>query len=171
MYRYEFTSTLEDLLDAEKAERTVRVGRLFFRMLAILIGVGWLVSGFVAIGQSQLGWKPVMWLIFGCGILYYFIIWPGRRRARIKRNNAPEKNVSVEFRDMCIRLHVDGQGEYVRRWDELVDVFVARKGVAFVFDDGVVNWLPNRVFHDDDERRRLIEFVLDRRKQCERLQG
>lgn len=51
MYKYQFTSTVEDLLEAEEAEeaeRTVRSARAPFRWIIASLGVAWLVAGVLA---------------------------------------------------------------------------------------------------------------------------
>ncbi len=159
MYKYQFTSTVEDLLEAEEAEITARSARAPFRWVIALLGVAWLVSGILAFDWSNPGWRPVVWLLLGIGIIYYFIVRPYLRRSRIKEDNAPEQALALEFYDDYMKLEVSGVGEYTRKWEELVEFIDARKGVIFYFSDGVVNWIPDRVFADGEERNRFVEFI------------
>ena len=159
MYKYQFTSTVEDLLEAEEAERSARFVRAPFRWVIALLGVAWLVAGVLAFDWSNPTWRPVVWLFLGVGLLYYFVIRPYLQRSRIKENNAPQQNLALEFNDNCIKLGISGVGDFTREWEELVEFTDTRKGIIFYFSDGVVNWIPDRVFFDKEERNKLIEFL------------
>ncbi len=159
MYKYQFTSTVEDLLEAEEAERTARSARAPFRWVIALLGVAWLVAGVLAFDWSNPSWRPVVWLLLGTGVIYYFVVRPYLRRSRIKENNAPEQDLALEFHDDYMKLGVSGVGEFTRKWEDLVEFIDARKGVIFCFSDGVVNWIPDRVFADGEERNRFVEFI------------
>ncbi len=165
MYKYQFTSTVEDLLEAEEAERTARSARVPFRWVIALLGVTWLVAGVLAFDWSNPSWRPVVWLLLGTGVIYYFVVRPYLRRNRIKENNAPEQDLALEFHDDYMKLEVSGVGEFTRKWEELVEFIDARKGVIFYFSDGVVNWVPDRVFADGEERNRFVEFIQRHRNQ------
>lgn len=162
VHRYRFTSTVSDLLEAEEAERTARSVRAPFRWVISLLGVAWLVTGLFTLSFSSPSWRPVAWIILGVGVLYYFAIRPYQRRSRIRETNAPEQDIAVEFDDDCIKLEIGNVGNFARGWDELVGFIDARKGIVFYFSDGVVNWLPNRVFSDKTERDGLVAFVQGR---------
>lgn len=159
MYKYQFTSTVEDLLEAEEAERTAHSVRLPFRWAIALLGVVWLVAGVIAFEWSDPGWRPVVWLLLGIGVIYYFVIKPYLRRSQIKESNAPQQDLALEFNDDFIILGIRGTGEFTRKWEELVEFIDTRKGVIFYFSDGVVNWLPSRVFTENNERNKFIEFL------------
>lgn len=159
MYKYQFTSTVEDLLEAEEAERTARSARAPFRWLIALLGVAWLVAGVFAFDWSNLSWRPVVWLLLGVGVIYCFIFRTYLRRSRIKENNAPQQDIALEFHDDYMKLEISSVGEFTRKWEELVEFIDARKGIIFYFSDGVVNWIPDRVFADGEERNRFIEFI------------
>lgn len=159
MYKYQFTGTVEDLLEAEEAERTARSARAPFRWVVALLGIAWLVAGVIAFDWSNLSWRPVVWILLGIGVLYYFVIRPYLRRSRIKESNAPKQDLVLEFHDDCIKLGISGVGDFTRKWEELVEFIDARKGIIFYFSDGVVNWIPDRVFTDKGERNKFIEFL------------
>ncbi len=159
MYKYQFTSTVEDLLEAEEAERAACSARARFRWVIALLGVAWLVAGVLAFDWSNPSWRPVVWLLLGVGVIYYFVVRPYLRRSRIKENNAPQQDLILEFHDDYMKLEVSGVGKFTRKWEELVEFVDARKGIIFYFSDGVVNWIPDRVFADGGERNRFIEFI------------
>lgn len=159
MYRYQFTSTVEDLLEAEEAERTACSVRAPFRWVIALFGGAWLVAGVIAFDWSNFSWRPIVWLLLGIGILYYFVIRPYLRRSRIKENNAPQQDLILAFDDDSVNLEISGVGNFTRKWEELVDFIDTQKGIIFYFSDGVVNWLPDRVFSDRGERSQFIEFL------------
>ncbi len=159
MYKYQFTSTVEDLLEAEEAERTGRLARAPFRWVIVLLGVAWLVAGVLAFDWSNPSWRPIVWMLLGTGVIYYFIIKSYFRRRQIKEYNASQQDLVLEFHDTYIKLEVSGVDEFTRKWEDLVEFINARKGIIFYFSDGVVNWIPNRVFADREERNRFINFV------------
>lgn len=162
MYRYQFTSTVKDLLEAEEAERTARSARAPFRWVLIFVGFAWLVSGVIAFDWHSPSWRPFIWLLLGVGVLYCFVLKPYLRRNQIIRNNEPYQNVILEFHDNSIKLQIDGVGNFVRSREELVEVVDASKGVIFYFSDGVVSWLPNRVFSNSDDRNKFIKSLQSR---------
>jgi len=89
MYKYQFTSTVEDLLEAEEAERTVRSARAPFRWGIVLLGAISFSAGILAFDWANPSWRPIIWLLIGVGIIYYFVIRPYMLRGRIKKNNEP----------------------------------------------------------------------------------
>ena len=165
MYKYQFTSTVEDLLEAEEAERTARSARAPFRWIIALLGVAWLVAGVLAFDWSNPNWRPIVWLFLGIGVIYYFIVRPYLRRSRIKENNASRRNIDLEFYDDYMKFEISGVGEFTRKWEELVECIDTPKGIIFYFRDGVVNWIPDRVFADGEERKRFVEFVQSQSRQ------
>ncbi len=78
---------------------------------------------------------------------------------KIRRNNAPQQDLTISFLDDEIIIHTEDGGEYKRSWDEFDGYKVSKNGILFCFSDGVVNWLPNRVFADYDEMKNLLAFV------------
>lgn len=159
MYRFAFTSRMEDLLEAEKAERRTRVARPVFQITAVFIGIGLFASGMIAWQEGYRLEKAGVWLLLGSIIIYYFCVWPYKRRMMITKQNPPSRDVCVEFDSEGIRVHINGEGDFMRQWEELVEVIDTVNGVLFVFSDGAINWLPHRVFSDDTERRNFVEFV------------
>lgn len=159
MYKYEFTSTVKDLLEAEEAERSARSVRTPFRWILTLLGIGWLLTGIAALDPSNLSWRPFVWILLGMSVLYYFILRPYQIRSQIKQHNAAEQELTLEFNDDSVQLDINGVGSFTRKWEELIDFVDAQKGIIFYFSDGVVNWLPDRVFVDKSERKKFIEFV------------
>jgi hypothetical protein len=165
VYKYQFTSTVEDLLEAEEAERTVRSISAPFRWLIAVLGVAWLTAGVLAFDWSNLSWRPVVWLLLGIGIIYYFIFRPYMRRSKIKESNVVQQGLVLEFNDDCIILRVNGVGVFERSWEELVEFVGVRKGILFYFSDGVANWIPDRVFSDVEERSKFIKFLREHQNQ------
>jgi hypothetical protein len=160
MYRYEFTSTVDDLLEAEEAERS-RLMRGPFRWLAVALGVAWFAAGLVAL-VKQPTWQAFIWVCLGTGVLYYFVIGPRERRTRIKSNNVERQELTLEFAHDRMTLGVSGHGQFTRQWNELAGIADTDKGILFYFTDGVKNWLPNRVFTSEAERGSFLEFLKGR---------
>jgi len=98
-------------------------------------------------------------MCLGAGVLYYFVLWPRRRRSRITANNAARQDLTLEFADDGLNLGISGVGQFTRRWDELAGITDTGKGILFFFTDGVKNWLPNRVFGSEVERGNFLQFL------------
>lgn len=159
MYKYQFNSKVDDLLEAEEAERAAHLARAPFRWVIALLGIAWLIAGVFAFDWSNPNWRPVVWLLLGAGVIYSHFGSPYLRRRRIKGSNAPQQDIALEFNDDYMKIEVKGVGEFIRKWEELVEFIDARKGLIFCFSDGIMNWIPNRVFFDAEERNRFIEFI------------
>ena len=160
MYRYEFTSTVDDLLEAEEAERSFLM-RAPFRWAIVALGAVWLAAGIVAITMHPT-WRPFVWTCLGMWVLYYFVYLPRRRRRRIIGNNAARQDLTVEFADEGVSLEISGVGQFARQWGELAGITDTDKGILFYFSDGVKNWLPNRVFANKNERSNFVGFLKGR---------
>lgn len=165
MYKYQFTSTVEDLLEAEEAERSARLARAPFRWAIAVLGVVWFLAGIFSFEWSNPSWRPLVWLSIGIGIFYYFMISPYKRRNIIRKENAPQQDVVLSFSDDCIKLRIGDVGNFTRQWEEIVEVIDAQKGIVFLFSDGVANWIPNRVFSNEGERRGFLGFLKNRYSQ------
>lgn len=159
MFKYQFTSTVDDLLEAEQTGREFRSIRTPFRWIIIVLGIVWFVMGILAFDFSNPSWRPIFWLGLGGGIFYYFVVGPYLRRREIKKNNAYQQDLLIEFNDEGMKIVIKDVGEFNRGWGELIEYLVTSKGVIFYFNDDVVNWLPRRVFEGEEERDNLIGFV------------
>ena len=157
MYRYQFTSTIADLLEAEEAERSAFIRRPF-RWAIVVLGLVWLASGLAALVR-QPTWRPLVWTCLGLGVLYYLVVSPRRRRSRITSSNAARQECTLEFADDGVNLGISGVGQFTRQWDELAAITDTDKGILFYFSDGVKNWLPNRVFASEMEKGNFVEFL------------
>jgi len=156
MHRYEFTSTIDDLLEAEKAERELSL-RVPFRWAIATLGIAWLVAG-VTKFVNQPGGQSLVWMCLGLGVLYYSVLNPIRRRGRIRRDNAPREELILEFDDEHMSLAVS-RVTFTRHWDELAGFSDTPKGVLLYFSDGIKNWLPNRVFASPTDRMDFLELL------------
>lgn len=159
MYKYTFTSTVQDLLDAEEAERTARTFRAPFRWIMIAFGIAWLIAGLLAVDWSNLTLRPIFWLLLGLCIVYYFVIRPYGRRRRIKARNAKHQDIVVELSRDHIKIEVSDVGNFTRSWEELVEFIETKRGLIFCFSDNVVNWMPVRVFPNEEKKNNLVGFV------------
>lgn len=124
-----------------------------------MLGVALLLAGMLAFDWSSPNWRAIVWFFLGVGVIYYFVAKPWARRRRIKKSNEPQQDLALEFHDDHIKLAIGGVGDFIRKWGELVEFIDTRKGIIFYFSDGVVNWLPKRVFTDDQERLKFVEFL------------
>lgn len=161
MYTYRFTSTINDLLDAEEADTTERTMRRSLRWVVAAIGVAGIVAAIDALRSSPYAWEFVVGLV-ACGyIVYYFAIASYVRRRSIRRNNPLSTDIALQFREDGIEIELVGQGTYTRGWQELLKFAHARKGTLLYFDDGTVNWIPDRVFRDGEEREAFLVYLRD----------
>jgi hypothetical protein len=157
MYRYQFRSTVEDLLQAVEAERSVSL-RWPLRGTIIVLGLAWLAGG-LAIHVGRPTVLPLVWTCLGAGSIYYFVVRPHQRRSRIRTHNAACQDLRLDFADDGLILDIGGFGEFRREWDELVGITDTKRGILFYFSDGAKSWLPNRVFASEVERGRFVEFL------------
>jgi YcxB-like protein len=157
MYRYQFTSTIEDLLEAEKAERSTSIRRSL-RWVLVTFGAIWLAGGVLAFLKEPT-WRPVIWICLGSLLLYRFVFQPYQRRRRIRSSNTAHQDLTLECADNSLSVVIAGVGQFTRRWDELSDITDTDGGILFYFSDGITNWLPNRVFGSLVERRNFLEFL------------
>ena len=164
MYQYSFISTTSDLLDAKEAGRTARWARAPFRLLLIVLGIVWFIAGIVTFNPSNLIGRSIIWLLLGTGVIYYFLINPLIIRSRIKKS-AGNYELVIEFDNDRININAGDTGRFLRKWEELTSFVDAKKGIVFYFDDGIVNWLPNRVFNGKTERDKFLGFLRDKKNQ------
>lgn len=159
-YRYRFTSTLRDLLEAEEADMTANTIQGWMRWTISFIGLVMIVTGLLELGSLANCWIASLRALGGCFLLYYFLIKSYVRRFRIRKNNDASQELVLEFCAEYLRIEASGQGTFRREWNELYDFKDAARGVLLYFDDGIINWLPNRVFEDRAEKTALVEFLL-----------
>ena len=157
MYRYQFTSTTKDLLEAEEAERSSFLRRPL-RVALIVLAMAWLGAGLATFVRRP-ALQPLVWICLGTVVLYYLAVRPRRQRSGIRTNNAARQDVTLEFADEGLNVEISGVGQFTRRWDELAGITHTGQGILFYFADGVKNWLPNRVFAIEQERGTFLEFL------------
>ncbi len=158
-YKYHFTSTLNDLLDAEEADATRTAGRRSLRWVVAGIGAGGVFSAIHQLSTSHVGWYSIAGLVVGSYIVYSSVLVTYVRRRRIRRDNPPSVDIALRFGEGGVQVELVGYGTYERKWTELVKFADAAKGVLLYFDDGTVNWLPNRIFRDKAEKRALLGLL------------
>jgi hypothetical protein len=163
-YSIEYTSTCGDLIQGYEAERICRGSRAD-RWVLIILGWGWFILPFVVWlkvfpnVRADKWWQPLIPLILGAGLLWYHVAQPFLRRRRIRANNPSSQKLHLEFMDDGIQVHAEGIGSFKRTWDELAGVVNTKKGLLIYFIDGVVNWLPQRIFQSEEAKRSLFSFL------------
>lgn len=157
-YEYQFTSTVDDLLEAERTEWSSRTVRPPLRWLIAASGTIWIVAGVIALASGKPLLWPLIWIGFGLSLVYFFGFKTFIRRAQIKRLGAGCQKIALLFGDDSLRIEACGR-EFVRKWEDFRDFVSAAKGVLFYFADGTANWLPDRVFVDKAERMEFLDFV------------
>jgi hypothetical protein len=164
-FSFRFTSTHEDLLDAYAAQQRSRSGmRPWVRACVVGLGLMWL-AGLVAFAPKAFregqAWQPVVWFLLSSVILWKFLLQPILKRRRIRTTTPPAQPLVLDFTDSGLRVAAEGVGVFDRAWVEFVRIEPAEKGVAMVFTDGMVHWLPNRIFRAD-ERQAFITYIISR---------
>lgn len=159
MYKYKFTTTVDDLLTAENESRSAQFARTSFCWVTSSFGMILIVSGILSYIFYNQNLKPIIWICIGYFIIYYFFIKIYTYRNKVKRNNYQKQDISIEFYNNYINIHSDNNGNLIRRWENLIEFVELKKGIIFYFDDGVINWLPNRVFLDKQEQADFIAFL------------
>mgnify|MGYP001034670325 CR=1 FL=1 len=167
IYRFSFISTTKDLLDAYEASSTLRRSvQPFFRFLLLLLGLLWAVGPVIAVFVGvplRFDFPGVLtdvlvWL-GGCAIVWYYMIQPMRKRRQVRRKSPPEQDVVVEFSEDTLTIQALGAPNFHRSWEEVAAAVPCKKGMLFSFTDGTVNWLPKRVFSNDEELKSFQHFV------------
>jgi hypothetical protein len=162
-FAFRFTSTHRDLLDAYDAHHTAYTGmRSWARGALITIGALLFLAGLVVIitGSSvEHWWQPVAWLGIGALIVFLFLVRPSARKRRIRRTTPPAQDVELRFGETGADVAVAGIAQYQRPWSEFLGVISGQKGVAIVFADGSVHWIPNRAFADSSQRTAFCTFL------------
>lgn len=166
VFSFRFESTHRDLLDAYAAHQLSVSGLSpLERALVTGLGIFW-VGCAIVLGPSAMKdgrwWQPMIPFCLGMGILWKRLFKPFLTRRRIRKANQPVQLLAIDFSDSGIRIKVKGIGDLDRAWNELEYVELADKGVAIGFSDGFVNWLPNRVFRGEDERRTCAAYLVSK---------
>lgn len=107
-------------------------------------------------------WQPIIPLIFGAGLLWANVGKPLLRKRQIRARNPSSQRLQIVIQGDRIHIQAEGVGTFTRSWNELVGVHDANQGILMGFADGVVNWLPRRVFQDEQMKRRLHAFFVQR---------
>jgi hypothetical protein len=165
-FSIEFTSTVDDLLQAYEAKRISLLSR-DFRWAHIVMGWGWVTLAIVAWlkvfprVRADKWWQPLIPLTLGAGLLWYNVAEPFFRKRRIQANNPTSQKLHLDFVSDGIQIQAEGIGTFKRTWDELGGVINAKQGLLMYFTDGIVNWLSQRVFQNPAEKEALFSFLYD----------
>lgn len=160
MQRYEFTSTTNDLLDAEEADITERTGlRRLLRYTISALATIWAASGLFALGLGRHGWIPLIWFIAGVLVAYHLVGRSYLSKRRIRLSGTCSTGVIVEFHVDYIQVEIASSGIYQRKWNELLGFRDATQGILLYFSDGTVNWLPSRIFANKADREATIDLL------------
>lgn len=163
-YAIEYTSTRSDLIQGYEAERISHRNR-GDRWVLIILGWGWFILPIVTWlkifpnVRANHWWQPFIPLILGTVLLWYNVVQPFLRKRRIRVNNPASQKLRLDFLSNGIQIQAEGVGTFKRTWDELAGVVNTKKGLLIYFTDGIVNWLPQRVFQNMEAKRSLFSFL------------
>ena len=161
-YRYSFTNTTKDLLDAHDAHTPRARGvRRLLRLFLIMVGLFWVYRPIWLFftGSPEFDSKKVLMWLGGCAILWVNLIWPLLERRKLKRDTLPELEVIIEFGNDAISIQPSNTPTFVRSYEEVADMVPCKKGMLISFTDDQVNWLPKRVFKNELEMKLLQKFI------------
>jgi hypothetical protein len=156
---FSFLSTTQDLVDAYDAQvlRNAPVRGVFRWLLLAFAWLWFLGGGYTLIGGSE-PLKGLFFLLCGGGILWR---QSGRRLLdlhRIRASSAPEQQTSVSFSAEGVDVVVADGPSVHKRWEQLLATERTRRGLVFVFNDGV-HWLPRRAFSSEQEIESLVDLL------------
>ncbi len=167
-YKFNFTSTHKDLIDSYKAMRNARSGlSSWSRGAILLLGLMWLL-GFIFISPEDVDFtKSLIWFALGLFIVWNIVIKPYLEIKHIKESNEPEQAINLVFTDDYIEAISEEGERFTRKWDEVEAFQGFRKGVLIGFSDGIVNWLPLRVFESHEHKKQFVNAVVVKLKEME----
>lgn len=159
-FRYCYTSTIDDILNAQKANWRGKTGiRGAFRILITILSVGFLAGGILFWGHTENKMQPIIWLVMGGVIFLIYVVKPFLQCQRIRKQNPKEQSLTLCIDDEGIKVEAQSVGNLVRRWDEIGSIQQVKEGLLFHFKDGIVNLLPKRVFQRTNEAAELLKFI------------
>lgn len=169
-YKFNYTSTHKDLIDSYNAVRNAQSGlSTWSRGLVFMLGVMWLLGFIFLAPRADNLWQPLIWLVLGCTIVWKVAIKPYLEVKYIKESNEPEQKVNLVFSDNQIEAISEDGESFIRKWDE-VDAFQGFNNGVFVgFSDGVMNWLPARVFESKRQKEKFVTNVVVKLKELDEL--
>jgi hypothetical protein len=161
-YCITYTSTIQDLLDGHSADVKLKSGLgPLLRFLFALCGIFWALGPiwvYVFLKTKFTASNCILWL-FGCTVVWGFLLRPWFERSRIRRNNSPEQNLVLEFSETGIMAHSSSAGEFNRSWSEVSNAVLCSNGLLLYFTDGFCNLLPKRVFSQKKDMLKLHAFI------------
>ncbi len=95
--------------------------------------------------------KGLVSVIVGSLTLWKFLIVPYWQRRKIIRESLDQQPLVLKFLDEGIKIEAEGVGNFTRTWGEISLLNPSSKGLLFVFTDGIVNWIPARMFVNFDD--------------------
>jgi hypothetical protein len=163
MYQFKFKSTIDDLLKAERIDRNLKSFHIVVRILLVLICFLFLGIGVIDIFFSHINIRALIWICIGLLIFFFLFLLPIINKRIIIKNNMIEVYVSIKFYDDCIKININNVNNYIRNWEELKFIKNSEDGILFFFSDNVINWLPRRVFTDENEKKIFLNFLEDKK--------
>lgn len=153
-FRFAFTNTVDDLLDAERAERAAEFSP----------ATRWF-AGIAVVGLAVVGWTLqkgsffLFWVVLSLAGAWGWVIRPYRRRREIRRDSPASRRVVARFSEAGIATAAEGEEEVDRSWHELERLAEVPGGILLYFSEQGRLWLPRRLFGGADERAAFVEYV------------
>ena len=159
-YKFEFNSTHQDLIDSYTAVKNSTSGLSDWSRGAILIlGFMWLVGFIFLAPKTDNMYQAIIWLVLGVFIIWKVGFKPYLEKKHIKDTNDENQKVALLINNEGITaFSQDGHSRLVK-WENIEIIESAKKGIFIGFDDGLVNWLPNRLFSNKNERNEFIDSI------------
>ena len=109
-YRYSFTNTTKDLLDAHDAHTPRARGvRRLLRLFLILLGLLWFCGPIWLFftGSPEFDSKKVLTWLIACVILWFNLVRPLLERRKLKRDSLPERVFKNELEMKLLQKFID----------------------------------------------------------------
>ena len=162
-YKFEFISTHRDLIDSYIAVKNSNSGLSGWSRTAVLIlGIMWLLGFILLTPTADNLFQPLIWLLLGVSIIWYIGVKPYLEKKHIKEVNDEEQNVKLLVNDHGITAIDESDQQRCIEWKNVEVIENAKKGIFIGFDDGLINWLPNRLFANKKQKKRFINSVINK---------
>jgi hypothetical protein len=147
---FHFTGTGEDLLAAHAALVQSRTKlRPWSRGCLVGLGFMWLLGGVTFAGQAVREghvWESIGSNVLGSFVVWNFLLQPILARRRLRNSAQQARRVALDFTDSGVHVQAEGIESFDGVWADVKTFEPAAEGILFSFTDGLMHWLPNRVF-------------------------
>lgn len=159
IYKFNEPEKAKDLVDAHKEGPPKRSEmHPASRLIISTVGLFFLMGGLTGAFSKNSGLLPLIWLVLGFVIIWFFLVKPEIAKKKLKFSAEQQKEVSLVLNEDGITVKSRFY-ELKREWPELLEYKRTKKGIHLYFIDGVVNWLPADAFYEQDEMKAFVGLL------------